>query len=94
MVDGMQKVIKELNTLYPKYRFSKSNKTYQAEAIINIRCKEGVMELAYYGGDSCGYIVISHDFKNILEHIKAAFPDYKVIEFIDGNRKGHFELHI
>ena len=89
----IQQLIKELNTLYPKYRFSKSSKTYQAEAIINIRCKEGVMELAYYGGDSCGYIVLGSDFKNIFEHIKAALPEYKVIDFIDNNRKGHFEIY-
>ena len=37
---NIQQLIKELNNLYPKYRFTKSNITYQAEAIINIRCKE------------------------------------------------------
>ena len=88
----IQPLIKELNTLYPKYRFNKSNKTYNAEAIINIRCKEGVLEMAYYGGASCGYIVISTDFKDIFEHIKAALSEYVVIEFIDNNRKGHFEI--
>jgi hypothetical protein len=86
-------IIKELNNQYPNYKFTKAGTTYQAEAIINMKCKPGVEDLAYYGGDSVGYCSLGSDFWNIKKYIKAACPDYKVIEFIDGNRKGHFELH-
>lgn len=90
---SIQAVIKELGTLYPKFKFTKASVTYQAEAIINVRCKEGTEDLAYYGGDSCGYCTIGSDFWDIKKHLKAVLPEYKVIDFIDGNRKGHFELH-
>ena len=88
----IQQLIKELNDKYPKYKFNKSSKTVQAEAIINVRCKEGVMELAYYGGVLCGYIATGSDLGDIEKYIKEALPEYKVIDFIDNNRKAHFEI--
>lgn len=89
----VNKIIKELSALYPDFKFSKSSTTYQAEAIINVRCKEGAKDLAYYAGDTCGYCPLSSELEDIEKYIKAALPEYRVIDFIDGNRKGHFEIH-
>lgn len=93
MANSIQEVIKELSNLHPNYKFSKEAVTYQAEAIINIRCKPGVEDLAYYSGDDYGYCVLGSEFYDIENYIKSTFPDYKVIDFIDGKRRGHFELH-
>lgn len=86
-------LIKELNNIYPNYKFTKAGTTYQAEAIINMKCRPGVEDLAYYGGDSVGYIALDPNFWNIKKYLKEALSEYKVIEFIGGNRKGHFEIH-
>ena len=93
MTTNIKAVIEELSSLYPNYKFTKAREVYQAEAIINMKCKAGVEDLAYYGGDSCGYCTIGSDFRDINNYIKKAFPGYRVIHFIDGNRKGHFEIH-
>ena len=93
MTNTIQQLIKELNTQYPNFKFTRANTTYQAEAIINVKCKAGTEDLAYYGGDSCGYCVLGSDFGKIEKHIKAALPEYRIMDFIDGNRKGHFEIH-
>ena len=93
MSKSIQQVIKELSTLYPNYKFNKASNTYQAEAVIKVRCKEGVEDLAYYGGDSCGYCALGTDLGNIETYIKEAFPEYKIMDFIDGNRKGHVEFY-
>ena len=90
---NIQSLIKELSDKYPNYKFNKASNTYQAEAIIKVRCKEGVEDLAYYGGDSCGYCSLGSDFIDIENQIKASLPEYKVMDFIDGNRKGHFEIY-
>ena len=89
----IQQLIKELNTMYTNFKFTKAGTTFKAEAIINIRCKEGTEDLAYYGGDSCGYCSLGSSLVDIEKHIKASLPEYKVIDFIDGNRKCHFELY-
>ena len=93
MTTEIKNVIDELSNLFPGYKFSKEGTVYQAEAIINIRCKPGIEDLAYYAGDDYGYCVLDHTFYDIHNHIKAAFPEYNVIDFIDSKRTGHFELH-
>lgn len=93
MTTEIKNVINELSDLFPNYKFSKEAVTYQAEASINIKCKKGTEDLAYYSGDDYGYCVLDRTFYDIHDHIKAAFPDYKVIDFINSKRTGHFELH-
>ena len=93
MTTKIKNVINELSDLFPGYKFSKEGIVYQAEAIINIRCKPGTEDLAYYAGDDYGYCVLGSTFYDIHNHIKSAFPDYKVIDFINSKRTGHFELH-
>lgn len=93
MTDQINNVINELSNLYPSYKFTQAATTYQAEAIINMKCKAGTEDIAYYGGDSCGYCVLGSDFNDITKYVKTAFPGYRVIDFVDGKRKGHFEIH-
>ena len=93
MTTEIKNVINELSELFPNYKFSKAGTVYQAEAIINIRCKPGTEDLAYYGGDDYGYCVLGSVFYDIKKHIQSAFPEYKVIDFINSKRTGQFELH-
>ena len=93
MTNSIQQIIKELGTAYPNLKFTKARTVYQAEAIINVRCAEGTEDLAYYGGDSCGYCSLGSDLINIKKYLQSALPEYRIIDFIDGNRKGHFEIH-
>ena len=93
MTNIIQALIKELSNQYPNYKFTVADTTYQAKAIINVKCKAGTEDLAYYGGDSCGYCVLGSDFGGMEKQIKAALPEYRIMDFIDGNRKGHFEIH-
>ena len=93
MAVEVKNVVNELSDLFPGYKFSKEAITYQAEAAINLRCKPGTEDLAYYAGDDYGYCVLGSAFYDIKNHIKSAFPNYKVIDFVDSKRTGHFELH-
>ena len=93
MKANIQNVTKELSAQYPNFKFTKASTTYQAEAIIKVRCKEGTEDIAYYGGDSVGYCTLGPDLWDIKKYIKASLPEYRVIDFVDGNRKGHFEIH-
>ena len=93
MTTEIKNVISDLSDLFPNYKFSKEAMTYQAEAIINIKCRPGVEDLAYYAGDDYGYCVLGSEFYNIKKYLKSVFHDHKVIDFIDGKRTGHFELH-
>ena len=93
MATEIKNVIKELSNLFPTHKFLEEDTLYTAEAAINIRCKPGTEDLAYYSGDDYGYCVLDHTFYDIHNHIKSAFPEHKVIEFIDSKRTGHFEIH-
>ena len=92
-MDAINAVINELAVTYPNYKFTKAKTTYSAVAIINIKTLPGNEDLAYYGGDCCGYCVLDRTFYDIKKFIQAKLPEYKVIDFIDGTKKGFFEIH-
>lgn len=90
---NIRTIINELNTKFPNFKFSQSYKTGKATAIIKIQAKVGTDNIAYYGGDSCGYVVTNSEFKQIYQYIKSLVPSYRVIDFVDGIRKGFFEIY-
>ena len=93
---GITSIINELSATYPKYKFSRVNKTYEAKAIINVKCKPGEEDLAYYGGDDYGYCAYSEsasDFVDIRQIIKDHWPNCRVSTFIDGKRSGSFAIY-
>lgn len=90
---NIRTIINELNAKFPNFKFSQSYETSKATAIIKIQAKSGTDGIAYYGGDSCGYIVTNPEFKQIYEYLKSLVPDYRVIDFVDGIRKGFFEIY-
>jgi hypothetical protein len=91
-MDAIKNVINELTANYPNYKFTKARNTYSAVAIINIKTLSGNEDLAYYGGDSCGYCVLDRTFYDIKKFIQAKLPEYKVIDFINGCKSGSFEI--
>ena len=92
-MDAIKAVINELTITYPKFKFTKASTTYSAVAIINIKCMPGEQDLAYYGGDSCGYCVLDNTFYDIKKFIQNKLTDYRIIDFVNGNRSGSFEIH-
>lgn len=92
-MDAIKNVINELTTAYPKYKFTKARNTYSATAIINIKVLPGNEDLAYYGGDSCGYCVLDHTFYDIKKFIQTKLPECRVIDFINGCKSGSFEIY-
>ena len=93
-MEGIKSIINELSTTFPKFKFSNVRETYSVDAIINVKVKVGEADLAYYGGDSCGYCVLNQEFYTIKKMLQAKLPNCRVIDFIDGKRSGHFELKI
>lgn len=91
-MEGIKAIINELNTTFPSFKFTNARETYSADAIINVKVKAGEEDLAYYGGDSCGYCVLNQDFYTIKKMLKTKLPNCRVIDFIDGKRSGHYEL--
>jgi hypothetical protein len=89
---NIRTIINELNTKFPNFKFSQSHETDKPLTIIKVKSKPGTDDIAYYGGDSCGYVVTNSEFKQIYRYIKSLVPNYRVIDFVDGIRKGFFEI--
>ena len=96
MPASISSLIKELNTAFPDYTFTNVRDTYSADAIIRIRSKalpNKDTDLAYYGGDRCGYIPYSN-FTEIYKFLKSKLTTCRCVsDFIDGPRKGFFEIY-
>lgn len=90
---NIRTIINELNTRFTAFKFSQSYETDKPLAIIKVKSKSGTDDIAYYGGDSWGYVVTNPEFKQIYEYLKSLVPDYRVIDFVDGIRKGFFEIY-
>ena len=88
-------LVKELNNTFPDFKFSNLTETYNVDAIIKIQSKTvpgKVTDLAYYGGNDCGYIPY-HNFTDVYKFIKSKLSTCRrVSDFIDGTRKGFFEI--
>ena len=90
---NIKTIINELNTKFSDFKFSQIHETYKAVAVIKIQAKPGAEDIAYYGGDDYGYIVTNPEFKQIYSYIESLIPNYRVLDFVDGIRKGFFEIY-
>jgi hypothetical protein len=89
MKTKIKNIIAELKQTYPNFKISLARNCYDADAIINIKTDE---EIAYYGGDSLGYIQLNKTYRNLVNTINSKL-DCKVIGFIEGIKKCGFEIY-
>lgn len=85
----VRKVVAELKSMYPEFKFSLANNTYSCLDIINVSSKE---DISYYGGDSCGFIGLKN-YNDLYETIKNKLGRIvRVNDFIEGTKKCYFEI--
>ena len=87
-------IVKDLNAKFPNYKFSNQKETYNVSAIIKIQSKSvpGIdTDIGYWGGSDCGYIA-SFGYIDVFKYLKSILPTCRVMDFIDGSRKGFFEI--
>ena len=92
----IKNIVTKLKTEYDDINFSLARKTYNAFAIINFKSKPGTDDLAWYGGDDCGYECDGY-VRNILKTIQSD-EDFKNLGlranfFLDGTRSGCVEIY-
>lgn len=92
----IKNLVAKLNVEYGDIDFSQALETYSAFAIIKFKSKPGYSNIAWYGGDNCGYecdgyvrsilktVQSDEDFKNL--GLRANF-------FLDGTRSGCVEIY-
>jgi hypothetical protein len=70
LTEVVKSVIKEMKLKFPEYKFSICRNSYSYLLILNIKPVDKEEEFAYYGGDSCGYIVCNDMYKTIINEFK------------------------
>ena len=70
LTEVVKSAIKEIKAKYPEYKFSICRNSYSSLLILNIKPVDKEEEFAYYGGDSCGYIVCNNMYKTIIDEFK------------------------
>ena len=70
LVEVVKSAIKEIKAKYPEYKFSICRNSYDNLLIMNIRSVDKEDEFAYYGGDSCGYIVCDSMYRTFINEFK------------------------
>lgn len=70
LTSTIKSVIKEMKLKFPNYKFSICKNSYSSLLILNIKPVDKDEEFAYYGGDSCGYIVCNDMYNTITNEFK------------------------
>ena len=96
LVAVVKSAIKELKAKFPNYKFSICRNSCSCLLILNIKPVDKDEEFAYYGGDSCGYIVcndmyrtIANEFKN---HADISLFGIRVFEYIENAKTMQLEF--
>ena len=69
-VSVVKEAINQVKSKFPNYKFSICRNSYDSLLIVNIKSVDKNQEFAYYGGDSCGYIVCNNDYSLITTEFK------------------------
>ena len=69
-VSVVKEAINQVKSKFPNYKFSICRNSYDSLLIVNIKSVDKNQEFAYYGGDSCGYIVCNNDYSLITNEFK------------------------
>lgn len=70
MTTVIKNVIKEMKTKYPKYKFSIKKESYSCLLILDIKPIDKDETFAYYGGNSCGYVVDNRMYWTLYNEFK------------------------
>lgn len=96
LVDVIKTVVKEMKIKFPNYKFIIKKDSYNSLLILDIKPVDKTEEFAYYGGNSCGYIVwnemyrtITNEFKN---HSDITLFDIKVFDFVVNSKTMELEF--
>ena len=69
-VETVKAVVKEMKLKYPDYKFSICKNSYGYLLLLNIKPVDKSEDFAYYGGDSCGYVVCNDMYKTLSNEFK------------------------
>jgi hypothetical protein len=68
--ETVKAVVKEMKLKYPDYKFSICKNSYGCLLLLNIKSVDKSEDFAYYGGNSCGYIVCNDMYKTLSNEFK------------------------
>jgi hypothetical protein len=95
-VSVVKEVIKQVKAKFPNYKFSICRDSYSCLVILRIKPVDKTEEFAYYGGDSCGYIVCNNMYRTITNEFKnnsdLKLFDIRVFEYIENSKTMELEF--
>lgn len=95
-VSVVKEVIKQVKSKFSNYKFSICRDSCSSLVILKIKPIDKTEEFAYYGGDSCGYIVCNDNYRIITNEFKnnsdLKLFDIRVFEYIDNSRTMELEF--
>ena len=95
-VSVVKEVIKQVKSKFPNYKFSICRDSCSCLVILKIKPVDKTEEFAYYGGDSCGYIVCNDNYRIITNEFKnnsdLKLFDIRVFEYIDNSKTMELEF--
>lgn len=96
LTEVVKTTVKEMKLKFPSYKFSICRNSYNSLLILNIKPIDKEEEFAYYGGDSCGYIVCNNMYKTITDEFKAhadiSLFGIRVFNYIENARTMQLEF--
>ena len=66
----IKSVVKDVKVKYPNYKFTIKKESYSCLLILDIKPVDKTETFAYYGGDSCGYVVNNRMYKTLYNEFK------------------------
>ena len=90
LVTTIKSVVNEMKLNFPEYKFSICRNSYSCLLILKIKPVDKDEEFAYYGGNSCGYIVCNNMYKVIADEFRnnddIKLFGVRVLEYIENAR--------
>jgi hypothetical protein len=95
-VSIVKEVIKQVKAKFSNYKFSICRDSCSSLVILKIKPVDKTEEFAYYGGDSCGYIVDNDNYRIITNEFKnnsdLKLFDIRVFEYIENSKTMELEF--
>lgn len=95
-VSVVKEVIKQIKSKFPNYKFSICRDSCNSLVILKIKPVDKTEDFAYYGGDSCGYIVCNNMYRTIVDEFKnnsdLKLFDIRVFEYIENSKTMELEF--
>jgi hypothetical protein len=96
LVDVVKTVVKEMKIKFPNYKFIIKKDSYNSLLILDIKPVDKTEEFAYYGGNSCGYVVWNEMYRTIVNEFKnhsdITLFDIRVFDFVVNSKTMELEF--